>query len=128
LLDELLNKDEQHTKSIKMTLEQLGYSQELENYRNAHDLESMDVARVITEHKERYMVKTEQAEFDAEILGNLRFTAQSRADFPAVGDWVAISVFDDNKVVDPCHLSKKNSFRTPGGGQKGRETDYCQQY
>ena len=37
------------------------------------------------------MVKMENGEFEAEITGNLRYTANSREDFPAVGDWVGLS-------------------------------------
>ena len=38
-------------------------------------------------------------EFDAEVTGNLRFSAKSSSDFPAVGDWVAISEYEKNKVL-----------------------------
>lgn len=83
-----------------MTLEDLGYNLELENYRKDQNLDSLSVGRVISEHKERYIVKTPKKEYDGEIIGNLRFTARNRSDFPAVGDWVAISEFDDdNKVL-----------------------------
>lgn len=82
-----------------MTLEDLGYNTELEKYRTEHSLDSFAVGRVISEHKERYVVKTEHAEFDSELIGNLRFSAQNRSDFPAVGDWVAITEYDDNKVL-----------------------------
>ena len=82
-----------------MTLEDLGYNLELKNYRKDQNLDSFGVARVISEHKERYIVKTIEKEYDGEIIGNLRFSAQNRSDFPAVGDWVAISEYDDNKVL-----------------------------
>jgi len=82
-----------------MTLEDLGYNLELENYRKDQNLDSFGMGRVISEHKERYVVKTTEKEYDGEIVGNLRFTAHNRSDFPAVGDWVAISEYDDNKVV-----------------------------
>jgi ribosome biogenesis GTPase len=104
-----------------MTLAQLGYSQELEDYRKDHGLESMDVARVIAEHKERYIVKTAEAEFDAEILGNLRFTAQSRADFPAVGDWVAVSCYDDNKALIHAIYPRKTLLERQAVGKKGEK-------
>lgn len=80
-----------------MTLEDLGYNDELERYRSENNLNSFEVGRVVSEHKERYIVKTIDKEYDAEIIGNLRFSAQERADFPAVGDWVAISEYDNNK-------------------------------
>ncbi|MBN1118444.1 MAG: ribosome small subunit-dependent GTPase A [Bacteroidales bacterium] len=82
-----------------MTLKELGYYDNLNVYRKEKSLESFDIARVITEHKERYNVIGESGEFEAEIIGNLRFTATSRTDFPAVGDWVAISEYDTNKVL-----------------------------
>ena len=44
-------------------------------------------------------MKTPDHEFDAELIGNLRFTAESRYDFPAVGDWVAFSEYDDGKAL-----------------------------
>jgi len=71
----------------------------LENYRKDHNLDSFAVGRVISEHKERYIVKNTEKEYEAEIIGNLRFSAHNRSDFPAVGDWVAISEYDDDKVL-----------------------------
>lgn len=82
-----------------MTLEDLGYTEGLEKYRTKEGLSSFNIGRVISEHKERYVVKTDKGEFDAELIGNLRFTAKSRSDFPAVGDWVAISEYDENKAL-----------------------------
>ena len=77
----------------------LGYTDILEKYRTEKNLTNFNVARVITEHKERYIVKNEVGDFEAELLGNLRFTATNRTDFPAVGDWVAISEYDTNKAL-----------------------------
>ncbi len=61
-----------------MTLEDLGYSEMLENYRNEHKLEAFLAGRIIAEHKERYIVKTADQEYDSEIIGNLRFTVMIR--------------------------------------------------
>ena len=83
----------------EMTLEDFGYNIDLENYRKDQNLDSFGVGRVISEHKERYVVKTPENEYDAEIIGSLRFSAHKRSDFPAVGDWVAISEYDDDKVL-----------------------------
>jgi len=82
-----------------MTLEELGYDSELEKYRKELNLDSFEIGRVISEHKDRYVVKTKNTEYDAELIGNLRFTAESKHDLPAVGDWVAISEFDENKAL-----------------------------
>ncbi|WP_461633599.1 ribosome small subunit-dependent GTPase A [Labilibaculum euxinus] len=82
-----------------MTYEDLGYNHILESYRIEQNLDSFAVGRVISEHKERYVVKTPTKEFDSELIGNLRFTAESRYDFPAVGDWVAFSEYDEKKAL-----------------------------
>ena len=82
-----------------MKLEDLGYNKNLEEFRKQQNLDLFDVGRVILEHKDRYVVKTSTTEFDAELIGNLRFTAESRYDLPAVGDWVAISAYDENKAL-----------------------------
>jgi len=73
-----------------MKLEDLGYNESHEKFRIENKLEDFEIARVTAEHKERYVVRTAAGECDAEITGNLRFTAKSREEFPAVGDWVAL--------------------------------------
>ena len=82
-----------------MILVTLGYTDILEKYRTENNLSSFSVARVITEHKDRYIVKSEVGDFEAELIGNLRFTATDRTDLPAVGDWVALSEYDTNKAL-----------------------------
>jgi ribosome biogenesis GTPase len=75
-----------------MKLEDLGYNEKFEKFRIENNPEEFEIGRIISEHKERYIVKTEKGELDAEITGNLRFSAKSREDFPAVGDWVSLTV------------------------------------
>lgn len=79
-----------------MKLEELGYNDKLEKLRIEKSLKDFEIGRVISEHKERYIVKTEKGELEAEITGNLRFSSKSREDFPAVGDWVALSIHDSD--------------------------------
>ena len=82
-----------------MTYYDLGYNSAFENHRISQELTNFEFGRIILEHKERYVIKTPTNEFDAELIGNLRFTAESRYDFPAVGDWVAFSEYDDGKAL-----------------------------
>ena len=101
-----------------MTLEDLGYNIEFENFRKDHNLDSFDVGRVISEHKERYVVKTTESEYDAEIIGSLRFSAQSRSDFPAVGDWVVIKpLVNENKATIHAVLPRKSKFSRKVAGE-----------
>lgn len=82
-----------------MKLDDLGYNDKIEKSRIENNLEDFEIGRVISEHKERYIVKTEKGEFEAEITGNLRFSAKGREDFPAVGDWVALTIYDSGFSV-----------------------------
>lgn len=77
-----------------MKLEDLGYNERIEKLRTDHNLTEFSVGRVIAEHKERYIVRLEEFEVEAEITGLLRYSASSRQDFPAVGDWVAMVTYD----------------------------------
>lgn len=104
-----------------MTLEDLGYNLELENYRKTQNLDSFGVGRVISEHKERYVVKTTVKEYDGEIIGNLRFSAHNRSDFPAVGDWVAISEYDANKVLIHSVFPRKTIIERQSVGKQGEK-------
>jgi ribosome biogenesis GTPase len=82
-----------------MELENLGYNETLATFRKENNLEAFEVGRISAEHKERYTVKTLEGEYHAEITGNMRYAAESREDFPAVGDWVALNVFDDLAII-----------------------------
>lgn len=104
-----------------MTLEELGYTKELERYRKKKKLDAFGVGRVISEHKERYVVKTAEKEYDCEIIGHLRFTATNRADFPAVGDWVAISEYNDNNALIHAVLPRKSVIERQAVGKNGEK-------
>lgn len=82
-----------------MTLDDLGYTLKLEEYKNDNQLDTFGVARVIGAHRDRYSIKTPDKEYEAELVGNLRFTATSSYDFPVVGDWVAFSEYDEGKAL-----------------------------
>ena len=54
-----------------MTLEELGYSVNLEEYRKEENLDIFHVGRIISEHKDRYVVITATCEFDSNSLAIL---------------------------------------------------------
>ncbi|GET22264.1 ribosome small subunit-dependent GTPase A [Prolixibacter denitrificans] len=82
-----------------MNLKELGYTDLIEETRKELQLEQFGIGRIVAEHKERYVVRAADGEYEAEITGNMRFTARSREDFPAVGDWVALTVFDADFAI-----------------------------
>jgi ribosome biogenesis GTPase len=102
-----------------MLLEDLGYNDTVERIRSEENLADFEIGRVIAEHKERYAVKTDKGEFDAEITGNMRFNANDREDFPAVGDWVALSIFDSDFAVIHKILPRFSIIKRQAVGQFG---------
>jgi ribosome biogenesis GTPase len=82
-----------------MKLKHFGYNHYIKTQKTTYHSEDFDIGRVISEHKERYIVSTEKGDLNAEITGHLRYTAHSRIDFPAVGDWVTVSIYDSNNAI-----------------------------
>lgn len=80
-------------------MKNLGFTGKITDLIQSADYDGFHLARVIVEHKERYLVQTSSGIFNAEITGNLRYSAKSRLDFPAVGDWVKITMMDDETAV-----------------------------
>lgn len=102
-----------------MNLQWLGYNDRFDAYRHSHSLTEYQVGRVVAEHKERYIVRTEHTELEAEITGNLRFSAAGREDFPAVGDWVALTVYEPDFAIIHAILPRHSVISRQAVGQFG---------
>ena len=102
-----------------MKLEDLGYSNGFEKFRIDNNLDGFEIGRIVAEHKERYIVRTADAEIEAEITGNMRFTAESREDFPSVGDWVALTIYDSELAIIHKILPRFSIIKRQAAGQSG---------
>ncbi len=102
-----------------MNLEDIGFNSKIQAYLREERIEREELGRVIIEHKERYIVQTEEGALNAEITGNLRFSAESRLDFPAVGDWVKLAVFDHNSAVILGILPRTSILERQAVGRTG---------
>ena len=102
-----------------MKLEGLGYNKKIEKYLKDNNLSDFETGRVIAEHKERYIVRTSKGEHNAEITGNMRFTAKNREDFPAVGDWVAVKTYDPDLAIIHKILPRSSIIKRQAVGQYG---------
>jgi ribosome biogenesis GTPase len=103
-----------------MTLKELGFNRSLEDFRKEQNLDPFGIGRVISEHKDRYTVKTDSKELESELVGNLRFTARDRNDLPAVGDWVAISEYDEEKAIIHSVFPRKSILERKAVGKLGQ--------
>ena len=71
-------------------LQRLGWNARLTDAFAPHGADGLLAGRVALEHTHIYRVMSEGGEILARVSGRLRHEASSRADFPSVGDWVAI--------------------------------------
>jgi ribosome biogenesis GTPase len=104
-----------------MNLEDLGLTKGLSLDIKSTDSEGTVIGRVTQEHRERYVVSDGEHEYEAEITGNLRYTASSREDFPAVGDWVAMSVYDADQAVIHKILPRTTILARQAVGKTGEK-------
>ncbi len=82
-----------------MKIEDLGYNSFFETERDKLGFQDFPVARVISESRGAYKVKNTDGEYLAKVTGRQMFEASDREDYPAVGDWVAISDVDGEHAV-----------------------------
>ncbi len=102
-----------------MSLYELGLTKELADHITKLNTSEFSAGRVTQEHRERYVVSDGVNEYDAEITGNLRFSASSRSDFPAVGDWVVIKIYDYDQAVIHQVLPRKSVLARQAVGKSG---------
>jgi ribosome biogenesis GTPase / thiamine phosphate phosphatase len=74
----------------RSSLGRLGWSDQQEIDFAQHAAEGLAPARVVAQHRGAYVVHDGDREVWAEVAGRLRHDAASPADFPAIGDWVAV--------------------------------------
>jgi ribosome biogenesis GTPase / thiamine phosphate phosphatase len=105
-------------------LQELGWCEFFAQQNTQHgDGESNVVpARIAEENRERYRLFSEHGEFLAEVSGKLRHATTSRADLPAVGDWVLAQLrLRENRATIHGVLRRKGKFSRKIAGRKTEE-------
>lgn len=78
--------------------------------------------RVALEYNQFYRVLTDKGELLAEITGKVKHEAASRAELPAVGDWVALRLLEsENKATIHAVLPRRSKFARKTKGSKTEE-------
>lgn len=104
-----------------MQLADLGYDEFFEAGRAQSGFASLPVARVVAEHRESYRVMTEAGERSAKVTGKQMFTAASREEYPAVGDWVAIEELNAEQAVIEAVLPRRTVLKRKEAGGSGMQ-------
>jgi ribosome biogenesis GTPase len=103
-------------------LSRLGWNGRLEEAFAPHSADGLVPGRVALEHTHIYRVMTEAGESLARVSGRLRHRASTRAEFPAVGDWVALAPPEhsaDARIV--AVLPRRSRFSRRAAGDSTEE-------
>lgn len=100
-----------------MSLIDLGLTQDITVTGKNENQPGLKIGRVITEHRERYIVSDGEHDYESEVTGNLRFSARSRVDFPAVGDWVMMAPYDSYYSIIHKILPRKSVIERKTAGK-----------
>lgn len=104
-----------------MSLESLGWNASLaQKYQNLL-ASGFKPARVIAEHKEAYRVHDGDQTYWGEISGKLLYQSASSADFPKIGDWVAITAVDQTLAVIHTVLPRQTILSRKKAGDTTEE-------
>jgi hypothetical protein len=71
-------------------------------------------ARVVAEHRGRYVVADDDGERPAALAGRLRHAARGREHLPATGDWVALTAGDGGAAMIHAVLPRRGAFVRDG--------------
>ncbi|MEW5923417.1 MAG: ribosome small subunit-dependent GTPase A [Candidatus Zixiibacteriota bacterium] len=106
-----------------MNLTSLGWNGKFDGHFDTFRKSGLVPARVALEQKERYSLFSEYGELAAQISGRMRHISMSRADFPAVGDWVAVDVRAEEKTATIHAVLPRHSVFSRTAVLGGAKTD-----
>jgi ribosome biogenesis GTPase / thiamine phosphate phosphatase len=100
-------------------LESLGWDASFADSFRPHEDDGLAPARVAVEHRSEYVVYSPHGELKAELSGRLRFDGEH----PAVGDWVAVSPYDESRALIHAVLPRRTAFVRKASSAEGRQTE-----
>ena len=100
------------------SLDVLGWTSFFEQQVTDTERAAWSPARVVWEGRDRYRISGGEDEWHASLSGRLRHTAVSRADLPAVGDWVLAAVRPaEGTATIHRVLARKSCFSRAAAGR-----------
>ncbi len=101
-----------------MTFSTLGYDAWFEEQRLMRARPELDVARITRVDRDRYLVRNEREETQAEPTGKLLYAVESSQDLPCVGDWVLCQYYNDGTLAIIHEvLPRKSVLRRKASGK-----------
>ncbi|MGE5796501.1 MAG: ribosome small subunit-dependent GTPase A [Ignavibacteria bacterium] len=102
-----------------LPLEKLGLNKEYVEKIDPEKLYGFQLGRVISINKNSCKISNGKREIFSELSGKFLFNAETPLDFPAVGDWVYIELFNDESLA-VIHeiLPRKSLLKRKSAGKK----------
>lgn len=77
-------------------LESIGYNDWFKSRVDDENSAAHGVARIVSVHKDSYIVTNGEEDIFAELSGNLLYCSESASELPTTGDWVYADFYDDD--------------------------------
>lgn len=102
-----------------MKLAELGFNIWFQQKRDDCGKPELSIARITRVDRDRYLVRNEQNEIQAEPTGKLLFSVDSSQDLPCVGDWALVQYYNDGSLAIINDLLPRKTFlRRKAAGKK----------
>lgn len=98
-------------------IKKLGFDNWFEDKIDSGKLSEQTIARIIAVNKNSFIVSNGVKDIYAELTGKFLFNSDSAMDFPTVGDWVYVQLFDDDSLAIIHEIFPRRSLlkrKTPG--------------
>ncbi|MBI5476250.1 MAG: ribosome small subunit-dependent GTPase A [Ignavibacteriales bacterium] len=93
-----------------MELADLGFNSWFQKKREESQKLDFSIARITRVDRNRYLVRNEENEIQAEPTGKLLFFTDSSQDLPCVGDWVFVQYYNDGTLAIIHELLPRKTF------------------
>ncbi len=103
-----------------MNLEKWGLTSQFKEKTKDLVEQGLHIGRIVKESRHIYEIETELGRFSGQVSGNFLYTAVTRAEYPTIGDWVAIKIDQDTAVIEKL-IDRKGAFSRKRAGNETEE-------
>jgi ribosome biogenesis GTPase len=100
-----------------MDLKDYGWNEELDANFESYAERGLFPARVVKQSRDLSTLVTSLGELPGEVSGKFRHKTTDHADFPVVGDWVAIESVGNNLALIHAVLPRRSAFSRKAAGE-----------
>jgi ribosome biogenesis GTPase len=103
--------------AISEAIKAIGFDRWFQDKVDPRGWNGLQLARVFAVHKDSFTINNGKRDIQAELVGKLLFNADSPLDYPTVGDWVMVRVYDDDTFSIIHQILPRRSLlkrKTPG--------------